>query len=319
MKDDIYNFSKQLLFSPEIINKEKWGSYHKYLLTGMGGSHLQGEVLLSIYNDLPLSIYSDYGLPNVKEETGVIIASYSGNTEEAIDNLNVAISLNLDVSVISKGGKLIELAEEKSLPYIKIPERDVQPRMGMGYALKAVLEMIQRNEEKKETEELSEYLERKKEALMSQGKEVAALIQGKIPIIYSSTKNLITSKIWKINFNEGPKIPSFYNTIPELNHNEMTGFDVNSFTKDLSEKMSFIFLKDEEDDLRNQKRMKVLKTVLEKRAFPVFEISMEGEKRSERVFSSIILSAWTAYFISEYYSNDPNTVPMVEEFKKLIA
>jgi glucose/mannose-6-phosphate isomerase len=317
MKDDIYNFPKQLLFSPEIINKERWGSYNNYLLAGMGGSHLQGEVLLSLYKDLPLSIYSDYGLPSVGKETGIIIASYSGNTEEAIDNFNTAISLGLDVSVISKGGKLIELAEENSLPYIKIPEGDVQPRMGMGYTLKGILEMMKK--EKEEMVELAECLEKRKDSLMSQGEETASFVEGKIPIIYSSTKNLITSKIWKINFNEGPKIPSFYNTIPELNHNEMTGFDVNSLTKELSEKMIFLLLKDDEDDPRNQRRMDVLKTVLEKRDFSIFEINMEGEKRAEKIFSSIILSAWTAYFISKYYNNDPNSVPMVEEFKKLIA
>jgi glucose/mannose-6-phosphate isomerase len=316
MKDDIYNFPKQLLFSPEIINKEKWGTYNHYLLSGMGGSHLQGEVLLSLYRDLPLSIYSDYGLPNIKKDTGVIIASYSGNTEETIDNFNTAISSGLDVAVISKGGKLIELAEERFLPYIKIPEGDVQPRMGMGYALKSVLKMM--NVEKQEIEEAVEYLEKKKDLLMSQGKEIAALLKSKIPIVYSSTRNIITSKIWKINFNEGPKIPSFYNTIPELNHNEMTGFDVSLLTKELSQKMVFILLRDDEDDPRNERRMDVLKTVLEKRNFSVFEINIKGEKREEKIFSSIILSAWTAYYLAEFYNNNPNVVPMVEEFKDLI-
>ncbi len=315
MKDDIYNFPKQLLFSPEIINKEKWGIYDNYLLTGMGGSHLQAEVLISIYKDLPLSIYSDYGLPNIKENTGVIIASYSGNTEEAIDNLNMAISLGLDVSVISKGGRLIELAKENSLPYIKIPDGDVQPRMGTGYAVKAVLKIMNKEEE---IEELVECLEKRKDLLMSHGEEIAVLLKGKVPIIYSSTRNLTVSKIWKINFNEGPKIPSFYNIVPELNHNEMTGFDTNPSTKELSEKMIFILLKDNEDDSRNQRRMDVLKDVLEKRNFPVFEINMEGEKREEKIFSSIILSAWTAYYLAEIYNNNPNVVPMVEEFKKSI-
>ncbi len=319
MKDDIYNFSQQFLFPAEIENKEKWGSYNNYLLTGMGGSHLQGEILLSIFNDIPLSVYSDYGLPNIKKDTGVIVASYSGNTEEAIDNLNTALSLNIDVSVISKGGKLIEIAKEKSLPYIKLPDGDVQPRMGTGYAVKAVLEMMKKEKEKKEIEEVVECLEERKDLLLAQGKEITSLINGKVPIIYSSNRNLIASKVWKINFNEGPKIPSFYNTIPELNHNEMTGFDTNSFTKELSEKMVFFLLTDDEDDIRNQKRMKVLKIILEKNEFSVFEVKMEGIKRAEKIFSSIILSAWTAYFIAEIYNNDPNSVPMVEEFKKIIA
>ncbi len=316
MKDDIYNFHKQLLFPFEIENKEKWGSYNSYLLAGMGGSHLQGEILLSIYKDAPLFIHSNYGIPKVGNDTGVIVASYSGNTEEAIDSFKEAISSGLDIAVISKGGKLIELAKEHALPYIELPKGDTQPRMGVGYTFSALLKIM---EAKKEMGENADALEKRKEELMEKGKEISSLLKGKIPIVYSSERNGVLAKIWKINFNEGPKIPSFYNTIPELNHNEMTGFDVNPLTEKLSEKMMLLLLCDKEDHPRNQKRMDVLKDVLEKRNFLVKKIEIDGEKRAERIFSSVLLSAWTACYLSEMYNNDPNVVPMVEEFKKMIA
>lgn len=318
MKDDIYNFYKQLLFSPEIKNKEKWGSYNNYLLAGMGGSHLQGEILLSIYKDTPLSIYSNYGIPKIERDSGVIIASYSGNTEEAIDNFNKALSFGFDLIVISKGGKLIDLAKEHSLPYIELPQGDTQPRMGAGYTISTLLRVMSMEKEKEEIEKTASVLEEKKDSLMEKGKEISLLIKDMVPVIYSSERNTILSKIWKINFNEGSKIPSFYNTVPELNHNEMTGFDTNSLTEKLSERMMFLLLCDKEDYPRNQKRMDALKTVLEKRKFLVEKIEIEGEKRAEKIFSSLILSAWTAYYLAEIYSNDPNSVPMIEEFKQMI-
>jgi glucose/mannose-6-phosphate isomerase len=316
MKDDIYNFHKQLLFSPEVKNKEKWGSYNSYLLVGMGGSHLQGEILLSIYKNAPLSIHSNYGIPRMKNDTGVIIASYSGNTEEAIDSFESALSSGLDIAVISKGGRLIELAREHALPYIELPEGDTQPRMGAGYTFSALLKIMGKEEDMKE---VIDTLENRKDELMEKGKELSSLLKGRVPIVYSSERNGVLAKMWKINFNEGPKIPSFYNTVPELNHNEMTGFDVNPLTKELSEKMTFLLLCDKEDYQRNQKRMEVLKDVLEKRGLSVIRLDIDGEKREEKIFSFVILSAWTAYCLAEFYNNDPNVVPMVEEFKKMIA
>jgi glucose/mannose-6-phosphate isomerase len=319
MKEDIYNFHKQLLFNPETQNEEKWGAYQNYLLAGMGGSHLQGDILLSLFDNASLSIYSDYGLPIIKKETGVVVASYSGNTEEAIDNFNNAVSNELSVVAISKGGKLLELAKERSLPYIELPQNDTQPRMGAGYTISALLKVMGMKEEKERVERAADKLEKRKDLLLEQGKKMSFLIEGKVPIIYSSEKNSVVAKIWKINFNEGSKIPSFYNTIPELNHNEMNGFDINSFTKELSEKMMFFLLCDKKDHPRNQKRISVLKSVLEKRNFLVLKVEMEGEERVEKIFSSIILSGWIAYYLAEVYNNDPSVVPMVEEFKKMIA
>jgi DNA-binding NarL/FixJ family response regulator len=45
--------------------------------------------------------------------------------------------------------------------------------------------------------------------------------------------------------------------MPELNHNEMTGFDVIPKTKQLSEKFHFLFLSDESDHKSVLKRMSV--------------------------------------------------------------
>jgi glucose/mannose-6-phosphate isomerase len=319
MREDIYNFPQQLLFSPEIKNEEKWGGYGGYVLAGMGGSHLSGDILRATVSGYPLFLHQNYGLPTYSlNNMGVVAASYSGNTEETLDAFERGVVSRIPIIAISKGGKLIEKAKENNTPFIELPQNDTQPRVGVGYAFKALLKALKAESLAEEVVQTSYKLEKRKDDLEKQGKELVSFVKNKVPIVYASSLNEVLAKIWKINFNEGPKIPSFFNTIPELNHNEMTGFDVVDRTKDLSENMVFISLLDKEDYERNRKRADVLKKVLEKRGFSFLQIEVEGDSRTEKLFSSVVLSAWIAYYLSQEYNINPNEVPMVEEFKKEI-
>ena len=108
------------------------------------------------------------------------------------------------------------------------------------------------------------------------------------------------------------------NVLPELNHNEMTGFDVKEFTASLSKNFYAIILHDEEDHPRILKRMEILQRLYRDRGIPTETIAISGRSRFERIFSSLYLADWTAYAVSQEYGVDPNEVPMVQEFKKLM-
>ena len=124
---------------------------------------------------------------------------------------------------------------------------------------------------------------------------------------------------WKIKFNESAKIPSFLNVFPELNHNEMTGFDVIGATKELSGKLVILLLKDANDHPRIQKRMEVLLRLYKERGIQVEVKEFVGENLQERIFSSLVLADWTAWYTAKEYGTEPEEVPMIEEFKKRIV
>ena len=151
------------------------------------------------------------------------------------------------------------------------------------------------------------------------GKALAKRMYGSMPLIYASARNKAVAMNWKIKFNETGKIPAFYNTLPELNHNEMTGFDVKNKTSPLSKHFHFVFLKDIDDDKRIVRRMNILEKLYHDRGFKVEVIFLQGENRLQKIFSSLVLADWTAYYTAKQYDVDPQEVPMVEEFKKLIA
>ena len=307
MYESIKNFHKQFLWKPEIKNKDALlvAKFSSFLLCGMGGSALAGDLL-------GIRVWRNYNLPEVGGDTLIIASSYSGNTEETIDAFKTALSKKLPVAAITTGGKLLEIASQDKIPYIRLPNTGIQPRMSTGFMLRALSKLIWLEKVYKEIGQLPKLIDIS--SAERQGKELSQNLRGKIPIIYSSNKNFALSYNWKIKFNETAKIPAFCNAFPELNHNEMTGFD----TKRDANNFSFIFLEDLDDDQRILKRMRITKKLLEDRKFNVSCFRLHGTSVWHKTFQNLLIADWTAYYLAKYYGTDPAEVPMVEEFKQLI-
>ncbi|MBI2506739.1 MAG: hypothetical protein HYW00_01200, partial [Candidatus Colwellbacteria bacterium] len=227
LEDSIKSFPKQFAFEPEIKNAEKIRQFESLVIGGMGGSGLIAGILRALKPELDIAAHHDYGLPAYLKDADkrlFIAISYSGNTEETISFFNETIAKNLNIAVIAVGGKLLQLAQEKGIPFVQLPDTGIQPRMSIGFMLRAVLKLTGESRLYKESGKLANTL--KPGEWETKGKELADTIFKHIPIIYSSRRNIALAYNWKIKFNETGKAPAFYNTFPELNHNEMTGFDV---------------------------------------------------------------------------------------------
>ena len=283
----------------------------------MGGSHLAADLAKLWNSQLPLTIVSDYGLPpEVTKKDLVIASSYSGNTEETIDGLKIALKKKIPIVVIAVGGKLIALAIKHNLPYVQLPNTGIQPRCALGFSLRALLKIVKDERGLRESARLAKTLIPTE--LEKAGKTLAEKLKGRVPVIYSSRKNYAIAYNWKIKLNETGKIPAFYNVLPELNHNEMNGFDAQPSTKQLCNKFHFVFLKDKKDHPRVQKRMAILERLYRERGLPVETLELQGKTQFEKMFSSLVLADWTAVYTAEHYGLESEQVPMVEELKKLM-
>ncbi len=319
MLEAIKNFPAQFKYQPKIINKNKYKSAKKFVVLGMGGSHLAADVLSGAQPQLKILIHKNYGLPNLDDkelkESMIIASSYSGNTEEVIDGFKKAINKKLNVVAIATGGRLIALAKKYKRPYIELPKTGIQPRSALGFNLRGLLKIMGQNKILKETEIVSKL---KSTNYQGRGQKLAKLLKNHVPIIYSSEANWPLAYNWKIKFNETGKIPAFYNILPELNHNEMTGFDVVEKNRQLSNKFSFIFLNDRDDHPQNIKRLQILGKLYKKRKLLVINITLNNKNRWLKISTNLLVADWAAYYTALSYGRDPEPVPMVEEFKKMI-
>ncbi|MBI4118530.1 MAG: hypothetical protein HY455_03285 [Parcubacteria group bacterium] len=322
MRDAIQNFAQQFSFEPEIRNGGNFTPRPKLLIAGMGGSHLAAGLLKTMLPERDIVIHRSYGLPRHMSDLGerlFVASSYSGNTEETVSALEEALERRLPSVVISTGGILGGMAEEHSLPYIQLPKTGIQPRAAIGFAFRALLAVLS----EKDMLDLSAKFANTFNAgsYEDAGRALAQMLRDSIPVIYSSEKNEALAYHWKITFNETGKIPALYNLLPELNHNEMSGFDVRDATRHLSEKFYFIFLRDGDDHPRVLKRMDILTEEYRNRGLRVLVVHLntEGDKYT-KIFSLVVLASWAAYHTAVGYTLDPEEdLPFVADFKKRMA
>lgn len=320
MRQAFIEFQKQFAYNPVIKNKKKYKKSDRFIVLGMGGSNLAPDIIKNVAPGLYIRTHKDYGLPVMSDKclkNFLIIAnSYSGNTEEVLNGLKLAYKKKLNIIIIATGGKLISFAKRNNLPYIQMPDFGIQPRCALGFNCRAMLKAMGQIKLYNDLGLLAKTIKGK--SYESRGKKLAKTLKNKIPVIYSSTNNSIIAYNWKIKFNETGKIPAFYNILPELNHNEMTGFDVKPSTKNLSKNFSFIFIRDDKDHQKIQKRMDVIAKLYKKRKLPITNIQLAGKNKWFVIFSNLLIADWAAYYTSQDYGLESEQVPMVEEFKKMI-
>lgn len=320
IRESIERFSEQLAYEPVIENRDRYVRRDRFLILAMGGSQWPANLLNAWDESLFLWQHRDYGLPALSDailrDFLVIVVSYSGNTEEAISGLESALDRGYPVIAIGIGGKLIDIAKERAVPYIQLPDWKMQPRASTGLLLRALTVAIGSDRGSKELAALASSLIPKD--FEAAGKQLATQCEGSVPIVYASRRNGALAMTWKIKLNETGKIPAFFNVFPEHNHNEHNGFDISPKTENLARVFRWVFLTDDQDHPRIQRRFDVIEELYQRRGHSVFRSPLKGETRFERILGSALTADWFSLFTAEQYGLEATEVPMVEEMKKLI-
>lgn len=134
------------------------------------------------------------------------------------------------------------------------------------------------------------------ESAENDAKRLSLDIQGKIPLLYSVQG--LTDSIamrWKCQFNENSKIPAFYNVFPELNHNEIEGWDTNH---ELGHNFFVIILRSEDEAENISRQIEITKTILSDRVGGIREVWEKGNGKLARLFSLVYLGDWTSYYLA---------------------
>lgn len=312
--ETIRRFPEQLLKGWQLGSclEKKPRSFRCIYYSGMGGSSFPANLVNDfLHSSPPLQVVRDYQLPvNSCEEDLVISASFSGNTEETLDVFHESIERKLNIVALANGGKLMQLAKSKGVDFLQIPDC-LQPRLAAGYYFSCILGILYKlgyiESRENELEALVDFLRRKQADFEALGRKTAKGLIGFVPMIYGPSHLESTMRVWKIKFNENAKIHSFYNSFPELNHNEMEGFS------NLILNPAIIYLISRKSHARISKRMEVMQQVLSK--VPFYPISLCGEGHLQEMFESLAISDYTSYYLAKHYGVDPEKVEMIENFK----
>lgn len=301
------------------------------VVTGLGGSAIGGD-LLRVYAAgkmaVPVAVNRDYRLPAYADKSSlVIVVSYSGNTEETLSAYEDARNRGCPVLALTTGGKLKELAERDGVPVITIPG-GLAPRAATGYLFIPTLAVLQRmgllpdllgevGELVKHLEEIRENLKPETPLEGNPAKQLARNLHNRIPVIWGSSGTTgVVAQRFKGQINENAKAPAYWNVFPELNHNELVGFEV---PRELLEKLHLVVLKDEGDHPRVKTRMEITRGIVAKVVSGVDEIKSSGEGMLARMYSLVYTGDYASMYLAALYGIDPGPVKIIDYLKSELA
>ncbi len=290
----------QLAYVPEVV-----GAFPKprvLIVGGMGGSALPALALRFLEAGPYVVMHRDYGLPaRMPEAASCVAISYSGNTEETLSFADEALAKGLPLAVIASGGTLLALAKERGLPYVEVP-RGPEPRDAIVSTTKALLTLVG------ETGFTSAFDASEAD---EEGVLLAGALAGAIPVFYSSGRNEALSYIAKIQCEETAKTPAFSNVFPEMNHNELQGFESARRAKDIVA----VFLEDATDGARVRHRMDLTETLLAEKGTRTVRIQLPSRNREETFLYGWLLARSLARALAERYGVAPDETPLIAAFK----
>jgi glucose/mannose-6-phosphate isomerase len=303
------------------------------VVLGMGGSGVSGDVVGSVVEPrlpVPLRTIKGYGpLPEwVGRNTLLFAVSYSGATEETLAAVAEASERGARSVAVSSGGPLGDFAGERGIAHVAIPA-GLQPRASLGYLALPLLAALDKvglvppleadvDEAIRTLEQSAVRCRRERPTGDNPAKGLATRIAGRIPIVYGAEGLCATAAYrFKCDLNEYGKTPAFWHFFPELDHNEIVGF--NRLAEVTSDRFVGIVLRDVVEHPRIALRIAITRSLIEPSLADFVEVRAQGESPLARILSLIFVTQLAAIYVGLAYGVDPGPVEAIQKLKAELA
>jgi glucose/mannose-6-phosphate isomerase len=299
------------------------------IVAGMGGSAIGGELLKDWSRDriaVPVEVCREYSLPAYAgRNTLVFVVSYSGETEESLSTFLDAIKRKCMTVCISSGGTLHEFAEKLNVPHLLVP-CGMAPRATLPYLfvpLPILLEKIGLvSDVANEISETIKMLKRVSDSNSVQkptkdnfSKKLALSVCGAVPVVYGFGIYRAVAQRFKTQFNENSKSPAKWESFPELDHNEIVGWEA---AKKLAKYFSVILIRDEDESEAIRQRILATKDLIRKKSVKAFEVQSAGKSALAKMSSVINVGDFTSVYLAIIRGLDPTPVKTIDLLKKKV-
>jgi glucose/mannose-6-phosphate isomerase len=299
------------------------------VVLGMGGSGIAGDVLVSVagpYMSLPVLVFRGYHVPAFVAEGSLVFAvSFSGDTVETLEAVTEAALQGAKVVAVTRGGELGQRASSWDAPIIPIPDGIPQPRAAVG-AL-AIPPLIVLEEmglfpgASHWVTQAVEQLSARRDQLLRPGgpaEELACRIGRTVPLVYGGGGlGAVAAQRWKTQLNENAKTPAFWNTIPELCHNEIAGWGQHG---DLTRQaITLISLRHDFEHPQIMERFALVHGLLDEVVSKIEEVPAAGEGELAQLLDLVLIGDLTSIHLALQEGIDPGPVPVLDEIKRALA
>jgi glucose/mannose-6-phosphate isomerase len=319
---------RDALWRAESAIMPDWDTPAGLVVAGMGGSAIGGALARAALGDhasRPFFVTRAYGLPTwTTPETMVLCASYSGDTEETLACYESAGALGAKRTVVTTGGRLAEMARADGVAVIPLPG-GLQPRAAVAYMIVAALEVAALcGAGPRLTSEIDVAASHTEQLVAEWGpdapadslaKEIASGLYGTVPVIAGAGLTSPIAYRWKTQINENAKQPAFASELPELDHNELIGWE----GAHAAGRFSAVFLDDSDAHPRVKARMELTEQMIAGNAAASFRLETRGQTSIERVISLVLLGDLVSIYLAALNGVDPGPVKALDELKAALA
>jgi glucose/mannose-6-phosphate isomerase len=297
------------------------------IVAGMGGSAIGGALARAALGDRairPIVVTRGYALPAwTTPDVTVLCVSYSGETEETLAAYEAAAALGARRIVATTGGKLAEAARADGTPVIPLPG-GFQPRAAVAYLLVTALEIAGLcGAGERLHAEIDVAAAHAEQLVANWGpdsspdalpKELARGLHGTVPQVAGAGLTAPVAYRWKTQINENAKMPCFASELPELDHNEIAGWQG---ACELG-RFSAVFLDDSDLHPRVRQRIELTRGLIEADA-ATYRIETIGENPTERLVSLVLLGDLVSLYLAALRGVDPSSVAIIDRLKSALA
>lgn len=301
------------------------------LVCGMGGSRFTALIVKELFKEqitVPYAINDDYLIPSyVGPDTLVILSSYSGTTEEIIQNGKSALQKKALLAGVAAGGEIVSFLNTIHAPVYKfnpVHNPSGQPRIGFGYGVGAHIGILAnlgllQNSSDHITDAIASL-----PALLNPfklsvpkdenpAKRMAQELFGTYPYYIVSEFLTGVGNAVANQTNETAKSISSFRIIPELNHHLMEGL---KFPPELRKIARFVFFLSRLYSPKIQKRFSITKDVVEQNHIKTIAHELKGKNKIEQAFELMGFGSYLSMYLATLYGQDPTSIPFVDYFKK---
>ena len=325
MLEHVLNLGNQLKTDLEVSQGFTSIDYDRILIVGMGGSGVAGDVLKLILNkhtNIDVEVRKTYNLTKNHSSTRpfCLFISYSGNTEETLSVAKDAINENLEWSVISSGGELLELATKYNKNFVKVPT-GLQPRAAFGLMTKAVINFLPNSIKSNflnACDDAGNYLNNLIEDVSNEvfviSKNIANQIGTKTAVIYAGSElTYLVAQRWKTQINENSKSKAYIGFMPEIHHNEILSWEADQE----GSKNNFILILLRGDDHKKiDNRFEFTKELIGSKVDILDVRNISSENLIKDLLHLVLIGDLVSVELANQLKIDPFNIDAIENLKK---
>ena len=299
--------------------------FERVVVAGMGGSAIGGDLAKSFLGERatpPIVSCRDYALPkNVAHGALFVASSYSGNTGETLAAYDAARGVASAMVAVTSGGELAARCARDKVPCCIIPG-GIPPRAAIGFSLLPMLHVLRAAgtaafDDAEYEEALT--VARERCAEYSPAREgnaaikLAKTLHNNTAFVYAAPSLLEgVARRWSCQINENAKTLAHFAFFPELNHNEIVGWEVG----DIMAKAVIVSLEDRDDHPSTRRHTEVGLSLMKPFAGKIERIESTAGGRLARMLSTMLLGDFASVYLAYLNGVDPTPVKKIEALKK---